>query len=311
MVDFWNGEIKHIAPINLMSAEAEAVSYAVREAMQKYQVYARALPLYATIEKVPEEALDLMALEMDTQYYDQTFSRKQKERLVTQTLAWYMHAGTPSILSEFLETILAGGYIEEWHDYNGKPYHFKAYAYAEGHEVPLGYGKEVERQLKRYKNVRSWLEYFMFIIALGYRVNIAYKSSVQMTTRFYPRGNIAYQRLDGTWKLDGRRKLSLYRKTMNFYPSAVSLGACFRTHVQSKGQNYLIGKARQKIKIRAGAESASSSPVKIHNQKRLVFSTRTKASVTSGNIIITVINKLDGTWKLDGNRRLNGGPYLQ
>lgn len=166
MVDFWNGEIKHIAPINLMSAEAEAVSYAVREAMQKYQVYARALPLYATIEKVPEEALDLMALEMDTQYYDQTFSRKQKERLVTQTLAWYMHAGTPSILSEFLETILAGGYIEEWHDYNGKPYHFKAYAYAEGHEIPLGYGKEVERQLKRYKNVRSWLEYFMFIIAL-------------------------------------------------------------------------------------------------------------------------------------------------
>ena len=74
------------------------------------------------IDEVPEPVLDLMALELNTQYYEQSLPRETKERLVSQTLVWYMHAGTPSVLDEFLGTVLAGGYIEEWYEYGGEPY---------------------------------------------------------------------------------------------------------------------------------------------------------------------------------------------
>ena len=46
--------------------------------------------LYAAISDVPESVLDLMALELNAQYYEQNLPRNVKEQLVEQTLLWYM-----------------------------------------------------------------------------------------------------------------------------------------------------------------------------------------------------------------------------
>ena len=113
MIDFHSGEIKDIMPVNLRTPQALAISYAVGQAMARFRKYLKALPLYAQISQVPEEILDLMAVECGTQYYSQALPRNVKEKLIIQALTWYMHAGTPSVLSEFLGTVLMGGWIEE------------------------------------------------------------------------------------------------------------------------------------------------------------------------------------------------------
>ena len=155
MVEFLHGEIKDILPHNLLTPEIYSVSYAVGEAMRCWGRFCASLHLYAEISCVPEVVLDLMAIEMNTQYYDQSMNRKMKEQLVMQSLVWHLRAGTPSVLNEFLATVLGGGYIEEWMEYDGEPYHFRAYAKVdEGMEVPLGYVTEIKRQLNTYKNVR-------------------------------------------------------------------------------------------------------------------------------------------------------------
>ena len=106
MIDFHSGEIKDIMPVNLRTPQALAISYAVGQAMARFRKYLKALPLYAQISQVPEEILDLMAVECGTQYYSQALPRNVKEKLIIQALTWYMHAGTPSVLSEFLGTVL-------------------------------------------------------------------------------------------------------------------------------------------------------------------------------------------------------------
>ena len=126
MVNYRSGGLRHIVPYNLLTPEVQAVGSAIEAEKQKHIKYAAATTLYAALSSVPEDILDLMALELNTQYYDQTLSRSLKERLVSQTLVWYMHAGTPSVLEEYLDTILEGGYVEEWYQYDGKPYYFKA-----------------------------------------------------------------------------------------------------------------------------------------------------------------------------------------
>lgn len=124
MVEFLHGEIKDILPHNLLTPEIYSISYAVGEAMRRWGRFCASVHLYAEISCVPEEALDLMAIEMNTQYYDQSMNRKMKEQLIMQSLVWHLRAGTPSVLNEFLATVLGGGYIEEWMEYDGEPYHF-------------------------------------------------------------------------------------------------------------------------------------------------------------------------------------------
>lgn len=262
MVKLENGGIRDILPVNLITPETLSVSYAFEQAQKKMFGYVQALHLYTEIGQIPERVLDLLALEMRTQYYDQTLERSAKERLVMQTLVWYMRAGTPSVLDEFMGTILEGGFIEEWYVYGGAPYYFRAYAQTGDNEIPLGYGAEVIHCIKIYKNVRSWLEFFMFVIESEFYVPVRYKNDVTFVGTFYPWASVRIK-LNGKWKLNGEQKLSRYEESAYHYHSSLTLRS------------------------------------------------RTNVDVQPGGIRITVSNKLDNTWKLDGTRKLNGGLYLE
>lgn len=234
MVDFLHGEIKDILPLNLLTPESRAVSFAVGEAMRRLGRFSAGIHLYAQISQVPEEALDLMAIEMNTQYYDQSMPRKMKERLIMQSLVWYMRAGTPSVLNEFLATVLGGGYIEEWMEYGGKPYHFRAYAKVdEDVVVPLGYVTEVKRQLNIYKNVRSWLEDFFLILQTKVTETVDTDSRLEVFSEFYARKNRAYLMIDGTWQLDSTYRLNGYRtEEIEFCPARLTVSAEIKAQIE-------------------------------------------------------------------------------
>ena len=58
-----------------------------------------------------------------------------------------------------------------------------------------------------------------------YEVPIEYENKIRFFSDFYPRFNLAVLKLDGTWKLDGGRKLNGYDsdETLDFYPVAMSI----------------------------------------------------------------------------------------
>jgi P2-related tail formation protein len=307
MIDFYKGEIKDIMPFNLISPETKAISFAVGQAMKKLQEFSRASHIYGELSKVPESVLDLLALELNTQYYDQTMPRKLKEQLITQTTAWYMHAGTPGVLEEFLDTALDGGEIQEWFQYGGKPYYFKALVQVGEHEIPLGYGLEVKRQIELYKNARSWLEHVAFVIKSKANCEIDLENAVRFRGKLYPRLNTPYLKLDGFWKLDGKR-LSGYDsdEKIDFYPVKQKWELQVPENVLLKEQWHTI----------------FSVLVNIDTEKRMRFSGRVvsmagiehamhlKAEVreyVSSSVRVTSVNRLSSEWKLNGNRTLNSG----
>lgn len=309
MIKLYEGEIKDIMPSNLMTKEAQAISYSVGQAMKKMLEYSAAAHLYADLRSVPEDALDLIAMELNTQYYIQTLPRKTKEALISQTLQWYMHGGTPSVLEQFLSTILDGGRIEEWYEYGGIQYYFRAYVYAGEHEIELEYGTQVKRQIAKYKNVRSWIEWVAFVIASRFKADVEYRNIIRFQNIFHPRKNIAYLKLDGRWKLDGKKVLGGYDDEMkvDFYPVRLRYSTCADIKTEYK----------ETVQIRIGARGNPQTDERIRyrneagknatRRERMTLKTCILESVTPGDIGVTNIIKLDGTWKLDGSRKLNGG----
>lgn len=289
MINFRDAKIEDIMPCNLLGNEARAISFAVGNAMRRMWEWSLATHLHAEIKQVPETVLDLMALELNTQYYEQNLSRKTKEQLVSQTLLWYMHAGTPSVLEEFLGTVLEGGYTEEWYAYGGEPYCFKAYAQAEEDDViPLGYGTEIKRRIALYKNVRSWLESFAFVLDTSFKIGIKTESGLRMLSEYFARNNRALLLLDGTWILDGTYKLNGYRtENDDFYPARLTLNSTWK--ILKKTDGFVA--VRTDFNMALGALAMLSIETTVKNRKKLGAQIRTitelhETAKNRGNITV-------------------------
>ena len=141
--------------------EIQALSYAIKQALDAARKAADTTQIYANISKVPEDILDHLAVELRTMYYDQAFDIETKRTIIEKTLKWFTKAGTVSAVKELLTVAFGSGDLKEWFDYGGDPKHFNAV-------LPIGDGQAVESMIKfrslieSIKNVRSRLDDLIF-----------------------------------------------------------------------------------------------------------------------------------------------------
>lgn len=125
MIKLYDAEITDLLPDNLKSNEVIAFSYALKKACRYVLDRVDRIELYTKIDKLPENILDYLALELRTQYYDEELDITVKRELIKNTLPWYMKAGTAAAVSELLTTVIGNGSVQEWFEYGGNPYMFK------------------------------------------------------------------------------------------------------------------------------------------------------------------------------------------
>ena len=123
MIRYQDAELISVLPSVLSSdPDIAAISYAYKKAMERIIELSIQISLYANIEKMDDEILDLMALEFRTQYYDETLPIAVKRQLIKNALKWYQKAGTPSAVQELIYTVFGEGEITEWFDYADPPF---------------------------------------------------------------------------------------------------------------------------------------------------------------------------------------------
>ena len=262
MQGLYNSNPYDLLPEALRTPKTQAMGYAVQMAMKRLLEYADKLIVYGDLSGLPDEILDSLALELRTRYYDPKADRRIREELIKQTLEWYMHGGTKSVLREYLGTVYSDGEIEEWFEYGADPYYFRVIVtIEESQEIKLGEGTRVVGQINTLKNVRSWLDALIFRIIIQFAISIRYTNEITFRMDFWPRRNLEALKLDNTWKLSAGKKLTGYNsnKVIDLYP------------------------------VRCGVRTEARENIQI------------------GDLIITTENKLDGTWKLTGRRKLDGG----
>lgn len=136
-------------------------------------------------------------------------------------------------------------------------------------------------------------------------------TEVRLLIEFYPRQNLGRLYLDGTWKLDGSRELNGFRTDdrLDLYP--VQAGGIIempeKVYVGSLcGLNNM---AEEKVKEACWVKVKSNLEAASGNLQGCIGAHTSVAGIVSvGGVSVIRVNMLDGNWKLDGSRKLNGGP---
>lgn len=156
MISLYDGQITDILPLNITDDPAvKAYSLALRDVMREYLDCLKLVYIYENIEELPDDILDLMAIELRTQYYSDNLDIDVKRSLVRNTLIWYMTAGTPAAVEELVAAVFGEGEVKEWFDYGGNPYYFKIVTNATLTPDMMDYFSDM---IRRVKNARSHIE---------------------------------------------------------------------------------------------------------------------------------------------------------
>ena len=122
MISFEQSEIIDILSENLKSQpECVALSYALKRANETLVAYSKRTSVFAVIDTLPEEMLDILAIELRTQYYDESFSIDRKKALIKNTILWYHKAGTVAAVQEMIDNVFESGVVLEWFKTGGEP----------------------------------------------------------------------------------------------------------------------------------------------------------------------------------------------
>lgn len=156
MIKLQNSQISQILPEYLSKTpNTQALSFAICRAVDKLVNYCGNISVFSAIDTAPDYVLDILATELDTQYYEESFSTHTKRQLIKNTLNWYMKVGTPAAVEELVRTVFGEGKVEEWFQYGGEPYTFKIITNANPSPEAIN---EFEKIIMKVKNIRSHIE---------------------------------------------------------------------------------------------------------------------------------------------------------
>lgn len=160
MINLYDSNITDILPDAIKDdPRVKALGYALSKANKRMVEYSVKTRVFAAIDAASEEVVDLLAIELQTQYYDVTLPLSVKRDLVKNTLAWYKNAGTTKTLTELILAVFGSGEIIEWWEDDSEPFTFKIRTEApiSGDEV-----NEFSRMVAKVINIRSHLESIEF-----------------------------------------------------------------------------------------------------------------------------------------------------
>lgn len=184
MISLYDSQITDVLPINIKNLpEVQAISYAVSNMNKKILDYAKKIAIYTTIDTLDDDLLDLLAIELNTQYYDEEYDIEIKRKLIKSSLIWKMKAGTTSAVEELISIIFGEGEIEEWFDYGGDPFKFRINI-----NITKNLSKEqldrIYKMIDKVKNRRSWLESIILNLHVNSKSHL-YSGSTMTTAKKY------------------------------------------------------------------------------------------------------------------------------
>lgn len=144
-------------PAEMRTAERIALAYAYDNQKKRILEHMKKAYIWADLDNVDDDKLDFLAVENRVLFYDTRFAPDVKRNLIRNYLYWYIKLGTRQAMDEMASILYPAeeNKIEEWHDYDGKPYHFRVYT-----TLPLMEDCYADFRLfiQRVKNARSRLD---------------------------------------------------------------------------------------------------------------------------------------------------------
>ncbi len=81
--------------------------------------------IYSRIDELPEELLDILAVDLNVEWYEFDADLTTKRNQITTSWEIHRKLGTAGCLRTVLDTVWDDSDVQEWFEYSGSPYHFR------------------------------------------------------------------------------------------------------------------------------------------------------------------------------------------
>lgn len=144
----------------------QALAEASRKMRRRVMAYADRTRLFCDIDEASEEALDALAVELQTPLYKNDYPLTVKRQIVKNSMLYYIRSGTRGSVEELLADIYQGAEVEEWFEYGGEPNYFRVAIDISRTTVPVAEmtPAELESWLYSVKRASSALESLSYMI---------------------------------------------------------------------------------------------------------------------------------------------------
>lgn len=144
----------------------QALAEASRKMRRRVMAYADRTRLFCDIDEASEEALDALAVELQTPLYKNDYPLTVKRQIVKNSMLYYIRSGTRGAVEELLADIYQGAEVEEWFEYGGEPNYFRVAIDISRTTVPVAemIPSELESWLYSVKRASSALESLSYMI---------------------------------------------------------------------------------------------------------------------------------------------------
>ena len=116
--------------------------------------------IFSRVDELPEEILDILAVDLNIQWYDNEADIECKRSTIKECMHINKYKGTKYAIEKALKSVYDDVRVIERNEYGGEPYHFKIIIYDSSNDREKR--DRVLDKVKYYKNLRSVLEETIF-----------------------------------------------------------------------------------------------------------------------------------------------------
>ena len=128
--------------------------------------------IYARIDELDEQTLDILAYDLHVDWYDYSYPIEVKRRTIKDSVKVHRRLETKYAVETALGAVFPGTKVQEWFEYGGDPFRFKVIiGAAEG--VTAQQQAAVLERVRFYKNLRSHLETISYQMEQATTIHVA------------------------------------------------------------------------------------------------------------------------------------------
>lgn len=166
--------------------EINALGRAIAEQLQITAQNIRRNIIYARIDELDEQTLDILAYDLHVDWYDHSYPIEVKRQTIKDSVKIHRRLGTKYAVETALGAVFPGTRVEEWFEYDGDPYTFRVIINATENGVTAEQQAAVLERVIFYKNLRSHLEAVRFKVEKKTAVHVVGYHSIGTRLEVWP-----------------------------------------------------------------------------------------------------------------------------
>lgn len=166
--------------------EINALGRAIAEQLQITARQIRQNIIYARIDELDEQTLDILAYDLHVDWYDHSYPIEVKRQTIKDSVKIHRRLGTKYAVETALGAVFPGTRVEEWFEYDGDPYTFRVIINATENGVTAEQQAAVLERVIFYKNLRSHLEAVRFKVEKKTAVHVVGYHSIGTRLEVWP-----------------------------------------------------------------------------------------------------------------------------